>query len=450
MLIQYCAGGHGSLKTYNELYDTAPDIPSDAVKIEIPRIEESKYIKALNATGSTTSPELPTLSSDTTRYWADYCNVFHHPRSLLEVSGYVYDPIRAPKGLVRGTSLDGGRQRSNAEFRGWETGVEEFKTEINSAGAEALDTQFRSMLEECDMLGGVNVVVDVDSAWGGFASEALSMIRDEYTPKSAVVVWGMEDPGDLRRDELKSRIETMLALSSAATAYVPLALPDSGVFVKSLDSLWEAGAIYNLAFETLTLPARVRVGESARAELSELIEAATKGVEGERQIVSDVRIAVGENEVAVGGENSVSDSWMDARSRRRSRERLTQAKTTVLGSTGVVRGNASEEELTNAWARFAGKDTWALVRDARLAIPRTVASPELALSAADIVSVGARSTSRTAVQLGNIESFVQRWVRSSERGEILEQLEETRHQYSSSYRYGDDGGDDDDDDDDDD
>ncbi|KAK7208008.1 tubulin domain-containing protein [Myxozyma melibiosi] len=437
-------GGHGSLKKYNALYDSVPDIPTKVTKIEQPRIEESNYIKALNMTGSTLSPDLPRLSASTARYWADYCNVFHHPRSLLEVGSYVYDPVRAPKGLVRGVPLsEDPARRANSEFRGWQTGVDEFKREASDAGEEALDTQFRNMLEECDMLGGVNVVVDVDSAWGGFASEALELIRDDYIAKSTIAVWGMEDRGDLQRDEQASRIETVLALSAAATAYIPLALPDRCGLLSDVGSLWEAGALFNLAFETLTLPARVRAGDPARADMLEIIEAATFGIEGERQFVSDVRVAAGDESVALGGQNSVNDGWMDARTRRQRayrREKKSSAASS-FGSTGVVRGYASASALTDAWARFPADEKWKLMREARLAWPLLTSAPAMSIAAGDVVSAGARSTTRTAATLAQMAEFVEQCWRStssgrhgsSDRGEVLEELDEARQPYVDEF-----------------
>lgn len=48
---------------------------------------------------------------------------------------------------------------------------------------------------------GVQVITSADDAWGGFGSEYVSALRDEYS-KIAIVTWGLESGDKVPRVSL--------------------------------------------------------------------------------------------------------------------------------------------------------------------------------------------------------------------------------------------------------
>ena len=57
---------------------------------------------------------------------------------------------------------------------------------------DILDRDFRPFAEECDQLQGIQVLTGADDAWGGFATQYVDSLRDEYG-KSSIWTWAIED-----------------------------------------------------------------------------------------------------------------------------------------------------------------------------------------------------------------------------------------------------------------
>lgn len=74
-------------------------------------------------------------------------------------------------------------------FRGFGLGKELFH-QLDKEH-ELLDRDFRLFAEECDQMQGVQIMMSSDDAWGGFGSEYVAALRDEYS-KIAIVAWGLE------------------------------------------------------------------------------------------------------------------------------------------------------------------------------------------------------------------------------------------------------------------
>ena len=55
-----------------------------------------------------------------------------------------------------------------------------------------MDRDLRPFVEECDQMQGLQIVADVDDAWGGFAGSYVEKIGDEYG-KIPVWAWALED-----------------------------------------------------------------------------------------------------------------------------------------------------------------------------------------------------------------------------------------------------------------
>lgn len=50
---------------------------------------------------------------------------------------------------------------------------------------------------------GVQIITSADDAWGGFASEYVAALKDEYS-KVAIVTWGLESGDKVPRVSLSS------------------------------------------------------------------------------------------------------------------------------------------------------------------------------------------------------------------------------------------------------
>jgi hypothetical protein len=75
-------------------------------------------------------------------------------------------------------------------FERWNVGEELFGA--LDKDHDILDAHLRLFVEESDQMQGIQVVTNVDDAWGGFAAKYLERMRDEYG-KIAVWVWALED-----------------------------------------------------------------------------------------------------------------------------------------------------------------------------------------------------------------------------------------------------------------
>ncbi|KAJ8101207.1 Misato segment II tubulin-like domain-containing protein [Lipomyces tetrasporus] len=451
-------GGFGSLTKYNVLYGNEPEslTPGDVVRIEEPRVPKGAYIESLDQKAK----HIPKLTPSTTLYWSDYCNIFHHPRSLLQLSSWEYHPIDAPKGRARGSGGLGsptagvhGSVGKAREFRGYDIGVSEFHNRNNegSAGEHVLETHFRALLEECDLLGGVNVVTDIDSAWGGFTAEALSELRDEYIPKSTILLWGLEDNAILDRVNQYSRIQTVAALNALSTAYVPLCLKPDTTALQSFfsaddgfdpSSLWQYTGLLNAAFESLTLPTRLQESES-RVSMDNLVSEVTSF--GSRNIVSGIELAVGHAILQLGGTNSVNNGHQDKLSQSRAaKSRLGH----VFSKFGIVRdrrgSNGSMEQIWEEYAKATDVQNEGGFVDRRLislGYPTPSSYPSYFPEAGPLYSA-LYSTSFTKYQLADMKDFVSRYVRGDEREELKDQLDNLTAEYEFGWS-GDSSGDDD-------
>ncbi|CAM9016852.1 unnamed protein product [Wickerhamomyces anomalus] len=203
------------------------------------RIPKSAYQKALD-----NNSRVPQLDTSNTLYWTDYSRVLYEPKAYNELKNWEVDPKNYPKGR-----LALGQER---EFVDYQVGVEEWKNDYT--GVSFLEDKYRTSLEECDSLTGLNVVSEVDSAWGGFTSEMLHELRDDYNPKNSLFTWGIfngKKMEDLSNKEILSRIRTFLELQRSSSLFLPLATPKN--LPESLNinrsSHWQTSVLQTLIFE---------------------------------------------------------------------------------------------------------------------------------------------------------------------------------------------------------
>jgi hypothetical protein len=229
-------------------------------------IRPSPYQESLDA-----GLDPPQLTTSTVRYWSDFNRVFYHPRSIIQLNEYELNSSLVP-------------------FERWATGEDLFASLDKEH--DLVDRDMRPFIEEADQMQGIQIVSSFDDAWGGFASQYVERLRDEYG-KSAVWVWGLQDTHqggtkvrragagvvahpffegvcsssglmglvqDKRLLRLVNNARTLTSVYRQASLVIPLALPRLSPYRVALDPLssWHTSAVLATALETALLPSRLR------------------------------------------------------------------------------------------------------------------------------------------------------------------------------------------------
>ena len=206
-----------------------------------PEIPTSEYQHSLE-TGDSQPQQLTT---ETVRYWSDYSRIFYHPRSIIQLSEYDLNSSLLP-------------------FEKYETGEELF-ADIDRE-EDVLDRDLRLWVEECDQMQGIQLLTGADDAWAGFASKYMERLRDEFG-KMSIWVWGFgEEQGKGQRSKQALRAinaaRMVAEVSALSSIYVPISIPAGplpGYLHLNRDSQWHICALISAAFETATLPSRLRL-----------------------------------------------------------------------------------------------------------------------------------------------------------------------------------------------
>lgn len=269
-------GGYGAFQAFNQFY-TEGDTNNGTVwdggdikELKEKAIAKNEYQQALDSGKEKASQ----LSTDTTKRWTDYNRLLHHPKTRQQLDNWTYDPDTAPQGVHRG---------GDQKWTGFDVGANEWESVLNS-DRDYLDATLRSWVEECDSLGGLNVVVD-DSAWAGVASRVLENYRDDFDPKGTVITWCVEaKPEKKTRETQKSAIQTTMALSQVSSVYIPVSFPSRFDADFDPSSPWHQAALYGLSvYEPVQLLATQRKGGLSFDGIAGLLDST-----GDRNIVSDV------------------------------------------------------------------------------------------------------------------------------------------------------------------
>ncbi|KAL8950357.1 MAG: hypothetical protein Q9222_003609 [Ikaeria aurantiellina] len=254
-------GGFGSLRKWGGLYDQGDagrDITSlwdgSLVKQQDAPIPQSAYQRALDEG----SDKPPKLTPKTVRFWSDFTRVFYHPRSIVQINDYELGSTIVP-------------------FEKWDSGEELF-AKIDK-DQDLLDRDIRPWVEEMDQMQGIQIFASADDAWGGFASKYVESLKDEYG-KSSLWFGGLESEqghGQRAKQLLRTAntAQSLQAISSLASMYIPLAVPPHLPPYVDLDrsSQWHVAGLLSMAVESITLPSRQQPSITKRGLLSD-IEAA--------------------------------------------------------------------------------------------------------------------------------------------------------------------------------
>jgi hypothetical protein len=257
-------GGFGSLRKINALYETEDQGQAQGVwggqtvvHKQAP-IEQSSYQQSLDA-----GLEPPELTTSSVRYWSDFNRVYFHPRSIIQLNEFELNSSLVP-------------------FEKWVTGQDLFSSLDKEH--DLVDRDLRPFIEEADQMQGIQLFTSFDDAWGGFSSDYVERLRDEYG-KTDIWVWGQQDSfagiprvgltfivelhgsllttkQDKRLLRLANKAKTLTEMYKHASLIVPITLPRPLGSRVSLDaaSRWHTSALVASAVESVTLPARLRNG----------------------------------------------------------------------------------------------------------------------------------------------------------------------------------------------
>ncbi|KAK3717045.1 mtDNA inheritance, partitioning of the mitochondrial organelle [Vermiconidia calcicola] len=271
-LIYDLKGAFGTLRRENALYELQhqPDPTQQGpwggstIPLQLPSIAPSMYQQALD---QGTSP--PQLTTDTVRFWSDYNHLFYHPRSIVQLNQYELNSSLMP-------------------FEKWQSGEELFSNLDREH--DLLDRDLRPSLEECDQLQALQIFTSTDDAWGGFTSRYLERISDELG-KGCRWVFGLKDGKQNTREtqmlQFSNWAQSLYGMDAHASVHIPVSTPPSLLppYVH-LDaySPWHTSALATAMVESITMPARLRSPEAARATYDQM--EATLNNEGNRRIAA--------------------------------------------------------------------------------------------------------------------------------------------------------------------
>ena len=145
------------------------------------------------------------------RYWSDYNRIYHHPRSMMEISQYMHG-------------------NDYFQFSTFSQGIQVFSDKDTSN--EFMDEHVRFFMEECDSPQGFQILTDVHDGFSGLSSSVLDALKEEY-PKKSIVCTGLSSMR-YRENGFMSQINESFAAHAfidSCSLYVPLYIPESNKFI---------------------------------------------------------------------------------------------------------------------------------------------------------------------------------------------------------------------------
>lgn len=246
-LIYDLKGGFGSLNKY-EYHESKPKVDvSPGQIINVGETVPKNQFQVKLDQGSIVGNDL--LNTSNTKYWSDYNKLIYSPRSLNSLTNYNY--------VENGPGVH--KNFENLKFDNFRIGTQEF----TNSPAESLEQleNFRFFLEKCDLFQGMNVVTDIDSAWGGYTNQLLVDLIDEYfnngisNNKYNMWTFGLMCGDDINTTQRVSRIKTLVELSKNSTIMFPInqKIPQNSLLSDSFDnqSNWHASAVSSMFINSL-------------------------------------------------------------------------------------------------------------------------------------------------------------------------------------------------------
>lgn len=446
-------GGFGSLRRINALYDIQDDDPAkssslwggQAVVQKAEPIEPSAYQQSLDA-GLTP----PQLTTDSVRYWSDFNRVFYHPRSIVQLNEYDLNSSIAP-------------------FERWDSGEELFANLDKEH--DLVDRDLRPFAEEADHMQGIQIMTTVDDAWGGFASQYMEKLRDEYG-KTTVWVWGLQDgfqgvSRDKRLLRLVNKAKSLTEIYKQASLLIPIAIPSSlsprlrNVLSLDTSSAWHTSALLSAAIESATLPTRLKDAAN-RDTLGNMTD--RLNLHG-KQTVANLQMSFsGATETPhsedVGDEPKdglrldldlrPADDLGDGRKQQNGHHRAAKIFSQVLASRGDRAGDDDEgegndEEEDDRTRRRGGSEAISRRFVSKLGYPLPDSFPHIfrGLEGSVAVTTSLSTDAALSGRLKSLRSTVTRLIGVEDREALSNDLAEMADEYHEGWSSGSDSGEDD-------
>ncbi|RCK64571.1 Protein DML1 [Candida viswanathii] len=282
-LIYDLRNGLGSLNKY-EYHETIPQLDLPMLNQNPPG--KNEYQRKLDQ-GVADGSLLNTLN---TTYWTDYNKLIYNPKSLNTVINF----IQVPNAKGHHFNFD------KLKFEFYNIGQEEFK-ENSHDDDDKLIEGFRYFLEKTDTLQGLQFLTNIDDAWGGFTSEMILSLVDEYfnnNNKMNMWIYGILDhsQGNTIRNKV-SRIKTLVELTKQLSLMFPMDLNDlkqNSLLTENFDekSWWHKSSIPAMFINSIW---GLNSQEERQINMSH-IQGNILKYNGNRKIVNEIKI-VGEKEL---------------------------------------------------------------------------------------------------------------------------------------------------------
>lgn len=383
-------GGYGALGQYeyehvNEHQHENEGNGADVTLTRRRRIPKSAYQTALDM-----GTAVPTLNTDNTLYWSDYSRVIYEPKSFNVLQHWEFDPVDYPEGR-----LALGQQK---QFKGFDVGVNEWK----DVGVEYMEDKYRVSLEECDLLNGINVLTELDSSWGGFTSEMVKALRDDYNPKSSLITWA-QCSNDIQgtKGQLLDRIRAFVELQRSSSLLIPLKIMD--------ESMWTNGALQCLPFDSFQT---LNSENTQSVNFHALVDSLTLGTN--RHLITNVSVKHGNKEWEFGG----------LFANRSSMHQFSELGIHRPSTSGVVPTNISDDRNNrNTTTEYTMKQ----------AFTPPDSFPQDFISANDTLSVSFTTSSSTRNVLHNWRQLVGKYARGDDREELADELDTLAERFSHGW-----------------
>lgn len=406
--------GAGSLNPHKYFQpDYQLETPFEIIQTS-PRTLVNDYQKQLdNPCPDVKVPELTNAD-----YWSDFSRVIYPPDNILTLSMFDYNPE---------TKNGEHRQTPSRTFSGLAFGKDTYKS--SSTLNEIVENQVRKQIEEADMLGHLNAVVEVDTAWSGVSVELIrDLIDGQLDGKSnKILVWGLiRDEEWMKTLELRQkleRIKSLLDLGAECGAFIGLNMdlkrPElDGVQDNKNLSTWETEALHSVPFEFLN---------SIDDNMSVFLNNLTDG--GSRKFINEIRMLWGKKVIDLGCKSFFPESLARKRKIRITCEPHVFARSVITC-----------DKLTGEDDSFAQFENLVLKGTQRSALKRYVSEfsfnnkldsfPSWMRESPDEISASSFSVTETLkYDFSKMYDYVSAYCRHDEREDLKNQLENLREAY---------------------
>ncbi|ODV94190.1 hypothetical protein PACTADRAFT_51070 [Pachysolen tannophilus NRRL Y-2460] len=446
-LLWDATGGFGALGKY-EYFENADqqDIPKNVVKSQIlPKIAKNEYQKALDSTED--SSQEADLNTCNTLYWSDYSRVIYEPKSYNCLQDWIYDPKKSTTKAILKSTYNNNDPQYVKFFENYEVGVEEFAKD--NQGVDFLEDNFRNCLEKCDGLSGLNLIDEIDSSWGGFASEILLEIKDEFLPKTSIFTWNIyENRGnsELGTLALLSRIRSTISILKNSSIFIPINLRPNNLpqFLKDkvdLNSLWHTSSLQSIIFESFNL---LQCRRTNRVFMTDIENGLTMGTN--RNLVSDINLMI-------SGINSDTSGMIDLTSSMF--EEFDAKKNRVFSRSCISRSPHQLKDISFDHEKNLGKmennklleygtSSKGLVNyKTDIAFNTPSSFPQSIISKKDALCCSLTTSTKVRFTFKNMKKFVSKTLKNDDRESLIDELETYCQEYEWGYTEDDESDDDD-------